>query len=103
MEILLTILMFFLISLIMAVFLWVAMKIVRVDGAFAALFIASAISTLLGLVPYAGGILAIVALLYLLYKWTDMDNWLMGIVIVVLARVLGTVVYALIYSVIHTS
>lgn len=84
----------------MAAFLWIAMKIVRVDGSFLALLLASVISILLGLIPYAGGILSFACLLYLLYQWTDMDSWLYGFFMVLIARALAMLAFVGIYGLI---
>ena len=76
---------------ITAVLLWVAMRIVRVEGAFGLLLLASAISTLVGLIPVAGNMLSFLVLLVLLYKWTDMDNWLYALLMTAIARGLSLV------------
>ena len=73
------------------VLLWVAMRIVRVEGSFGLLLLASTISTLVGLIPVAGNILSFLVLLVLLYKWTDMDNWLYALLMTAIARGLAIV------------
>lgn len=72
-------------------FLWVAMKLLGLDGSFWALVLASGISSACALIPFAGIVLAPVVLFWLLYKFTSMDNWLYGVIMVVIARVLTAV------------
>jgi phage-related holin len=51
--------------------LWLAMKIIRVNGTFIAAASIAAISSLVGFLPVVGTILSAVVMFVLICKWTD--------------------------------
>lgn len=101
MEVLLTLVVLAAATLFTAVLLWLAMKIVRVQGSFLLLLLASAIAAVAGLIPYAGGLLSFVVLIVLLNRWTDMDNWVYALLMVVVARGLAILIGIGLYTLIQ--
>ena len=85
-------------AIVSATFLWMAMKIVRVEGSFLALLLASAMAIAIAFIPCLGGALSFIVLLYLLYKWTDMDSWMYGLLMVLIARALAMIAYIAVYA-----
>lgn len=85
MEILGIILSFVIVSLLMATSLWMAMKITKVEGTFLAMLIIAAVTALLGMIPSVGWILSLVALYFMLHKWTTAEFWPDSVILVVVA------------------
>ncbi len=85
MEILGIILNFVIVSLIMGTSLWLAMKITKVEGTFLAMLIIAAVTMLVGLIPGFGWILSLVALYFMLHKWTTAEFWPDSVILVVVA------------------
>jgi hypothetical protein len=79
------VLVFVIASLLMATSLWLAMKITKVEGTFLAMLIIGAVTTLLGFLPILGSILALVALYFMLHKWTSAEFWPDSIILVIVA------------------
>jgi hypothetical protein len=74
---------------ITAVFLWIGMKLTRVDGKFLAMLIIAAAGTVIGLVPipipFVSMVLTVSVMCSLISKWTDTDAFPGGLLIVVIA------------------
>lgn len=70
-----------------AVFLWVGMKLTKVDGKFLAMIIIAAAGTLAGLIPIpmVSMVLPVAVMCGLISKWTDTDAFPGGFLIVVIA------------------
>ena len=85
MEIFALILNFVILSLIVGTSLWVGMKITKVEGTFLAMLIIAAVTMLVGLIPGVGGILSLVALYFMLHKWTSAEFFPDAIILVVVA------------------
>jgi len=87
MEILGLILYFVIVSLIMGTSLWIGMKITKVEGTFLAMLIIAAVTMLVGMIPGIGWILSLVALYFMLHKWTTAEFWPDSVILVVVAWV----------------
>ncbi len=75
-------------TILLAGLLWCAMKILRKRGTFASLVFASAIAALLGVVPFIGPLLGLVALILLINKLTSAGRF-SSIVVIIVAWGLG--------------
>jgi DNA-directed RNA polymerase subunit RPC12/RpoP len=69
--------------------LWVGMKVTDVEGTFGALLGIAAICSLVGLVPFVGGLASLVVMFVLICKWTDADFWPQAIGMVLVAGLVG--------------
>ena len=69
--------------------LWVGLAVTGESGDIRALFLASFISSFFKIIPYLGGLIGFFALLALLSKWTTVDMWPGGVLVVVIANFLG--------------
>lgn len=75
--------------IIWAFFLWLAMKIIKIEGSFFEIFIASLIAGLALLIPFVGFFLSYIVLLILISKWTSADIWPEGAIMVLIAWGMG--------------
>ena len=82
-------------SLVSAFFLWLGLKITKVQGKFTGMLAVAFISNLVSLIPipipFVGSILTFVVMLMLISKWTDAD-WPSAILVVVVAWILTLLV-----------
>jgi len=85
MEVIGFILNFVIVSLIMGTSLWVGMKITKVEGTFLAMLIIAAATMLVGLIPGVGWILSLIALYFMLHKWTSAEFWPDSVILVTVA------------------
>jgi len=69
--------------------LWCGLALTGESGDIRALFIAALVASLLQLIPFAGGLISFLVLLVLLSKWTSVDIWPGGVLVVVVANFLG--------------
>jgi hypothetical protein len=83
-------------AFVFSVCLWLAMYITSVKGSFRATAIIVAVSSLLGLVPFAGWILSLVVMFVLICKLTDAELWPDAVLMVVVAQFLATLAGALV-------
>ncbi|MDY6892582.1 MAG: hypothetical protein SVO26_02555 [Chloroflexota bacterium] len=72
-------------TLIAAIFLWIGMKLTRIHGTFLAMIIVAVVSSLVRLIPIAGGILSIIAMFVLINALTDSDFWPDAVFMVIVA------------------
>ena len=73
-------------TLFSAVCLWVAMKVTGVVGTFIAMLLIAAICAVVGLVPFVGGLAALVLMFILIRRWTSANVWPDAVLMVVAAR-----------------
>jgi hypothetical protein len=85
MEIIGLILGFMILSLIVGTSLWVGLKITKVEGTFLGMIIIAAVTMLVGLIPGIGWILSLVALYFMLHKWTTAEFWPDAVILVAVA------------------
>ena len=93
MEILGFILWFVISSLVTGTSLWIAMKITKVEGTFLAMLIIAAVTMLVSMIPAIGWLVSLIALYFMLHKWTSAEFWPDSVILVVVAAVVrwGTV------------
>ena len=72
-------------TLVAAIFLWIGMKLTRVHGTFLAMMIVAVVSSLVRLIPHAGGILSIITMFVLMSALTDADFWPDSVFLVIIA------------------
>jgi hypothetical protein len=79
--------------------LWLGAKIVKVECTFLGMLIIAAVTMLLNFIPAVGWIVSLVALYFMLHKWTTAEFWPDSVLLVVVAAavrfVAGMVVGAL--------
>ena len=85
MEFLGIIIEFAVLSLIMGASLWAGMKITKVEGTFVAMLLIAAVTMLLAMIPGIGWIISLVALYFMLHKWTTAEFWPDSVILVVVA------------------
>lgn len=76
-------------TLFYAFFLWVGMKLTKIDGSFLAMIIIATISTLFGFIPIVGWIIGTIVMFFLICKWTNANFWPDAVLMVVVARGVG--------------
>jgi len=69
--------------------LWAGMKLTKVDGTFVSMLIIAAVSSLLGIIPYAGWLIGTIVMFVLICKWTDAEFWPDAVLMVVVARIVS--------------
>ena len=87
MEILGIVIEFIVLSLIMGTSLWAGMKVTKVEGTFVAMLIIAAVTMLVAMIPGFGWILSLIALYFMLHKWTSAEFWPDAVILVVVAWV----------------
>jgi hypothetical protein len=68
-----------------ACFLWVGMKVTKVEGTFLKMLGVAAASSLIGLVPLVGWLLSIIVMFLLIRKLTDAEIWPDAVLMVLVA------------------
>lgn len=76
-------------TLISGCLLWVGLILTGESGDIRALFLAALIANLFGFIPAVGGLISFVVLLILLSKWTTVEVFPGGILVVLVANILG--------------
>lgn len=88
-EMLATLVTFIIDMLVFTVCLWLAMDITGVKGSFRAMMVTVVVSSLLGLIPFAGMILSSISMFVLICKLTDAELWPDAVLMVVAAQFLA--------------
>ncbi len=68
-----------------ACFLWVGMKVTKVEGTFLNMLTVATASSLIGLVPLVGWLLSIIVMFILIRKLTDAEIWPDAVLMVLVA------------------
>jgi hypothetical protein len=92
MEVLSFLLVFVVTTFFVAGSLWLGAKIVKVECTFLAMLIIAAVTMLLYMIPGVGWILSLVALYFMLHKWTTAEFWPDAVIMVVVAWAIRFVV-----------
>lgn len=92
MEIIAYVLGFVITSLFVGTALWLALKVTKVEGTFWGMLIIAAVTTLIGFIPSIGWILSLVALYFMLHRWTTAEYWPAAPILVATAAVMEFVV-----------
>lgn len=92
MEVLGYVLSFVISSLFVGSALWLALKVTKVDGTFLAMLIIAAVTMLIAFIPGIGWILSLVALYFMLHKWTTAEFWPDAVILVAVAGVMKFVI-----------
>jgi hypothetical protein len=85
MEILAYIILFVFSALFVGTSLWLSAKFVKVECTFPGMLLIAAATSLLSLIPGVGWIIALVALYFMLHKWTTAEFWPDSVILVVAA------------------
>lgn len=99
MEVLGMVLSFVILSLIVGTSLWVGLKITKVEGTFLGMLLIAAVTMLVDLIPGFGWILSLVALYFMLHKWTSAEFWPDSVILVVVAWAVRYVAFLLMAAV----
>lgn len=99
MEILFYILMFVLSALFVGISLWLGARFVKVECTFPGMLLIAAATSLLSLIPVVGWIISLIALYFMLHKWTTAEFWPDSVILVVVAGVIRFVVGLALYAV----
>jgi hypothetical protein len=94
-----TIVVFIIRAVLSAFCLWAGMKLTKVKGAFHAMLIIAAVSSLIGLIPMVGWILGSVIMFVLICKWTDANFWPDAVLMVLVAEVVAILLSGLLVNI----
>jgi hypothetical protein len=92
MEVLGFILGFVIVSFFVGTALWLGLKVTKVEGTFLGMLIIAVVTTLIGLIPGIGWILSLVALYFMLHRWTTAEYWPDAGILVATAAVMEYVI-----------
>lgn len=99
MEVLVMVLNFVIMSLVVGTSLWVGLKITKVEGTFPGMLLIAAVTMLVDLIPGIGWLLSLIALYFMLHKWTSAEFWPDSVILVVVAWVVRYVAFLLMAAV----
>ena len=75
--------------LLSALCLWVGLKITKIEGSFGAMLIVAGVSGGLGMIPYVGWLLGLVAMFILICTLTEAEFWPDAVLLVFVAKGVG--------------